>query len=132
VGAVLARRARRIYESKNHTSTIEHHNFDFVINMSSTLGAMLNSDAPSAASRKQAPRTPNRRTAQRSSPRPPGPPSESNGALSDGEGFPDDEVVGVRGTDRNRPRDPMAQAVPRVVDRVGEKVAEEFEKFLDQ
>lgn len=63
---------------------------------------------------------------------PPGPPSESNGALSDVEGFPDDEVVGARGTDRNRPRDPMAQAVPKVVDKVGEKVAEEFENFLDQ
>lgn len=72
------------------------------------------------------------RSARRSSPRPSGPPSESNGALSDVEGFPDDEVVGVRGTDRNRPRDPMAQAVPKVVDKVGEKVAEEFENFLDQ
>ena len=100
--------------------------------MSSTLGALLNSDVPSAAGRKVAARTPNGRTVQRSSPRPYGPQSESNGALSDGEGFPDDEVVGVRGTVRNRPRDPMAQAVPKVVDRVGEKVAEEFEKFLDQ
>lgn len=70
----------------------------------------------------------NRRGAPRSS----GPPSEINGALSDVEGFPDDEVVGARGTDRNRPRDPMAQAVPKVVDKVGEKVAEEFENFLDQ
>ena len=68
------------------------------------------------------------RSAQRSSI----PPSESNAALSDVEGFPDDEIVGVRGTDRNRPRDPMARAVPKVVDRVGEKVAEEFENFLDQ
>ena len=100
--------------------------------MSSTLGAMLNSDAPLAAGTKRAPKTPNGRNAQRSSPRPYGPPSENNAALSDGEGFPDDEVVGVRGTDRNRPRDPMAQAVPKVVDKVGEKVAEEFEKFLDQ
>lgn len=62
------------------------------------------------------------------------PPSESNngGGLSDVEGFADDEVVGVRGTDRKRPADPMARAVPRVVDRVGEKVAEEFESFLEQ
>ena len=59
------------------------------------------------------------------------PPSESN-AYSDVEGFADDEVVGVRGTDRNRPKDPMARAVPRVVDKVGEKVAEEFENFLEQ
>ena len=67
------------------------------------------------------------RSAQRSSI----PPSESAGALSDG-GFPDDEIVGVRGTDRNRPKDPMARAVPKVVDKVGEKVAEEFENFLEQ
>ena len=107
-------------------------NIAFVVAMSSTLGEVLNSDVPSAAGRKVAARTPNGRTVQRSSPRPYGPQSESNGALSDGEGFPDDEVVGVRGTVRNRPRDPIAQAVPKVVDRVGEKVAEEFEKFLDQ
>ena len=100
--------------------------------MSSTLGALLNSDAPSIGGRKAATRTPNGRNPQRSSPRPNGPLSESNGALSDGEGFQDDEVVGARGTDRNRPRDPMARAVPKVEDRVGEKVAEEFEKFLDQ
>lgn len=100
--------------------------------MSSTLGAVLNSDGPSNAGRRQGPKTPNGRNAQRSAPRPHGPPSESNGAFSDGEGFADDEVVGVRGTDRNRPRDPMAQAVPRVVDTVGEKVGEEFEDFLEQ
>ena len=59
------------------------------------------------------------------------PPSESN-AFSDVEGFADDEVVGARGTDQNRPRDPMSRAVPRVVDKVGEKVAEEFENFLEE
>ena len=59
------------------------------------------------------------------------PPSESN-AFSDVEGFADDEVVGLRGTDRNRPKDPMSKNVPRVVDKVGEKVAEEFENFLEQ
>ncbi|KAL8951910.1 MAG: hypothetical protein Q9222_002155, partial [Ikaeria aurantiellina] len=73
----------------------------------------------------------NGRSRQRSSPRPYGPPSESNGALSDVEGFPDDEVVGIRGTDRNRPRDPMRREVSKVVDQVGEKVAEEFENFMD-
>ncbi|MCJ1469879.1 MCM DNA helicase complex subunit mcm6 [Pseudocyphellaria aurata] len=72
----------------------------------------------------------NGRGVRRSSPRTSGPPSER--ALGDLEEFPDDEVVGARGTDRNRPRDPMAQAVPKVVDKVGEKVAEEFENFLDQ
>lgn len=98
--------------------------------MSSAVGTPINSDnIPSditAGSQSRTPRA-NGRNA-----RPYGPPSESNGALSDGEGFPDDEVVGIRGTDRNRPRDPMAQAVPKVVDKVGEKVAEEFENFLDQ
>ncbi|KAI4211612.1 MAG: hypothetical protein LQ351_005653 [Letrouitia transgressa] len=73
----------------------------------------------------------NGRRRQRSSPRPSGAPSESNGAFSDVEGFPDDEVVGLRGTDRNRPRNPMERAVPKVVDQVGEKVAEEFENFLE-
>lgn len=98
--------------------------------MSSAIGMPIYSDNPrsdiTAGSRKKTPKS-NRRIAG-----PYGPPSESNGALSDVEGFPDDEVVGIRGTDRNRPRDPMAQAVPKVVDRVGEKVAEEFENFLDQ
>ncbi len=104
--------------------------------MSSIAGTSLYPDNlssdPAAARRNKTPRASNRRTGQRSSPRPYGPPSEINGPLSDADGFPDDEVVGVRGTDRNRPRDPMAQAVPKVVDRVGEKVAEEFESFLDQ
>jgi len=105
--------------------------------MSSIVDAILNSDNPdldlaAAVSKNGASKQPNGRSAQRSSPRPYGPPSESNGALSDVEGFPDDEVVGLRGTDRNRPRDPMARAVPKVVDKVGEKVAEEFENFLEQ
>lgn len=98
--------------------------------MSSAVGTPINSDnIPSdltAGSKNKTPRASGRNA------RAYGPPSESNGALSDVEGFPDDEVVGVRGTVRNRPRDPMAQAVPKVVDRVGEKVAEEFENFLDQ
>ena len=104
--------------------------------MSSVAGVPLHSDnlfsSLAAGPRNRASRAANRVTGPRSSPRPHGPPSESNGALSDAEGFPDDEVVGIRGTDRNRPRDPMAQAIPKVVDRVGEKVAEEFENFLDQ
>ena len=109
--------------------------------MSTIVDGLIRSDNPSldfaaAAGTNGAPnKTPNgrnnnnnRRAPSRSSI----PPSESNGALSDIEGFPDDEIVGARGTDRNRPRDPMARAVPRVVDRVGEKVAEEFEGFLDR
>ena len=61
-----------------------------------------------------------------SSPRPRGPPSESNGALSDAEGetgFPDDEVV--------RGRRNLNNAAPtRVTDEVGERVADVFEQFL--
>ena len=98
--------------------------------MSSHIDAIIRSDALSNKDEVPTPR--NRQGPLRSSPRPRGPPSESNGALSDAEAFPDDEVVGLRGTDRNRPRDPMDRAVPKVVDKVGEKVAEEFEKFLDQ
>ena len=103
--------------------------------MSSVVDGLLNSDnadldLAAGRGRNGVTKTPNgrSRSAQRSSM----PPSESGGALSDGEGFPDDEVVGVRGTDRNRPADPMARAVPKVVDKVGEKVAEEFENFLEQ
>ena len=102
--------------------------------MSSVVGAMPHSDNsdPNLVGKTTGSKSINRRSVQRSSPRPYGPPSESNGALSDAEGFPDDEVVGTRGTARNRPQDPMARAVPKVVDKVGEKVAEEFEKFLEQ
>ena len=105
--------------------------------MSSIAGTPLHSynlhSDPTATRRNRTSRASNRPTGGlRSSPRPYGPPSESNGPLSDADGFPDDEVVGVRGTDRTRPRDPMAQAVPKVVARVGEKVAEESENFLDQ
>lgn len=71
---------------------------------------------------------PQGQSANRSSPQPP---SEINGGLSDVEGFADDEVVGSRGTG-NRPRDPLAAAISKVVDRVGEKVAEEFENFLEK
>lgn len=71
---------------------------------------------------------PRGQSANRSSPQPP---SEINGGLSDVEGFADDEVVGSRGTG-NRPRDPLAAAISKVVDRVGEKVAEEFENFLEK
>lgn len=104
-----------------------------IATMSSTINGLVNTENPDSdlsASRRMngGPKMSDRRSAQRSSI----PPSESNGALSDVEAFADDEVVGVRGTDRNRPRDPMARAVPRVVDKVGEKVAEEFENFLDQ
>ena len=91
------------------------------------MSSIFSSDRAQAARRTKPAKTPIRSNAQRSSPAPYGP-SESNGALSDVEGFAEDEVVGARGTDRNRPKDPMARAVPRVVDQVGE----EFENFLEQ
>ncbi|KAL9027072.1 MAG: hypothetical protein Q9196_004350 [Gyalolechia fulgens] len=104
--------------------------------MSSIVDGLIRSDNPDldfAAARRPngTPTSRNGRNRQRSSPRPYGPPSESNGALSDAEGFPDDEVVGIRGTDRNRRQDPMRREVPKVADQVGEKVAEEFEKFME-
>ena len=96
--------------------------------MSSIANPLISSDNSALEAANRTSKLPNPRY-QRSSI----PPSESNGAgLSDTEGFPDDEVVGARGTDRNRPRDPMARAVPRVMDRVGEKVCEEFEGFLEK
>ena len=105
--------------------------------MSAIVDGLLTSDNPdldlaAGSRRNEAPRPTTNGHRSRSAQRSSMPPSESNGALSDVEGFPDDEIVGVRGTDRNRPRDPMARAVPKVVDRVGEKVAEEFENFLEQ
>ena len=87
----------------------------------------LDSDATIRSQQNGTPKAAHGRAGSRSSI----PPSESN-ALSDVEGFADDEVVGLRGTDRNRPKDPMSRTVPRVVDKVGEKVAEEFENFLEQ
>ncbi|KAL8992014.1 MAG: hypothetical protein Q9169_007443 [Polycauliona sp. 2 TL-2023] len=71
--------------------------------MSAIVGRILTSDNPDldlAAGRRRNgnPNQQNGRNRQRSSPRPYGPPSESNGALSDAEGFPDDEIVGVRAT----------------------------------
>ncbi|KAI4112687.1 MAG: hypothetical protein LQ345_006199, partial [Seirophora villosa] len=83
-------------------------------------GRPLNGTAPTAQRN-------NNRQQRSSPPRPYGPPSESNGALSDAEGFPDDEVVGARGTRR----DAMRKEVPKVADQVGEKVAEEFEIFME-
>ena len=99
--------------------------------MSSIVDAIINSDnldLDLGVGRKD---LPNKRAREKSSPRPRGPPSESNGHPSEIGGFGDDEVVGVRGTVGNRPRNPMDRAIPKVVDVLGEKVAEEFETFLD-
>ena len=135
-----AKRATRLpftahISSIDSVRTIQNPYNSIIVTMSSIIDALINSDnlaSDLGVGRKGTPQAPNGHSRQRSSPRPQGPPSESNGHLSDAEGFPDDEVVGLRGTDRNRPRNPMDRAVPKVVDEVGEKVAEEFERFLDQ
>jgi DNA replication licensing factor MCM6 len=102
--------------------------------MSSIVDALMSDNAEhrDAAQKKDSLQPPNRQTPQRSSPRPQGPPSESNGPVSDAEGYPDDEVVGTRGTDRNRPKNPMDRAIPKVTDEIGERVADVFEEFLDK
>ncbi|KAL1981130.1 hypothetical protein VTN96DRAFT_3064 [Rasamsonia emersonii] len=56
--------------------------------------------------------------------------SETNGPMSDVQGFPDDEVVGPNGA-VNRLRNPYASAPPPVVDLAGEKVQQAFEDFLE-
>ena len=61
----------------------------------------------------------------RSTPRPQAPPSESNGAFSDAEGPELDEVVRAR-----KPNDRAPP--PRMVDEVGERVAEVFAAFLEK
>jgi DNA replication licensing factor MCM6 len=96
--------------------------------MSSLLDAVLNSDAAPTPSSDAgyARRPPQMRS---SSARPRGPPSESAGANSDVEGFPDDEVVGARvpGRRTNAPR----TDVPRVVDVTGETLSLRFQEFLE-
>jgi DNA replication licensing factor MCM6 len=96
--------------------------------MSSLLDAVLNSDAaPTPSSNAGTPRFP--QGIRSSSARPRGPPSESAGANSDGEGFADDEVVGARipGRRTNAAR----TDVPRVVDVTGETLSLRFQEFLE-
>jgi DNA replication licensing factor MCM6 len=58
--------------------------------------------------------------------RPRGPPSESAGAMSDDEGFADDQVP--QGTNRPKKSD---RAIPRVEDAIGQYVQLTFEEFLE-
>ncbi|KAF2143843.1 uncharacterized protein K452DRAFT_268279 [Aplosporella prunicola CBS 121167] len=100
--------------------------------MSSMADAVLGSDnidlnAPTPLSSSDP--TGGRRRQQRSSSRQRGPPSDGAGANSDIEGFPDDEVVGARGTVR-RSAGPR-QDIPRVVDVTGETLSQRFEEFLE-
>lgn len=97
--------------------------------MSSLLDAVLNSDAAPTPSSDVA-RTPRQPYQIRSSSaRPRGPPSESAGANSDAEGYPDDEVVGARGGVR-RSNAPRAD-IPKVVDVTGETLSQRFAEFLE-
>ncbi|KAF2103104.1 MCM-domain-containing protein [Rhizodiscina lignyota] len=96
--------------------------------MSSLVDAVLNSDHADIAPA-QTPTAARPRTNARSSSRPRAPPSDSAGAHSDIEGFPDDEVVGTRGTER-RARGPR-EGIPRVVDVTGETLSQRFEEFLE-
>lgn len=69
--------------------------------------------------------TPKQQLPRGSSARPGGLPSESNAPQSDDEGFADDQVP----INPNRPRGD--RAIPRVEDRVGLVVQENFERFLE-
>lgn len=98
--------------------------------MSSLLDAVLHSDAAATPASTAGGPTPRSSGIRSSSARPRGPPSESNGANSDVEAFPDDEVVGARGGARrtNAPR----TDIPRVVDVTGETLSLRFQEFLEK
>jgi len=97
--------------------------------MSSLVDAIVNSDAPAfVAPSSSGPSRQAGRQIFRSSSRGRAP-SESVGLNSDIEGFPDDEIVGPRGTVK-RPRGPDG-AIPKVVDVPGETLCESFQTFLE-
>ena len=96
--------------------------------MSSVVDGILSSDGHVNGTKTTA-RQGNNRYLPTSSPRPRAPPSESAEPRSDGGGFADDEVVGLRGSRKGfRPRD----GIEKVVDRVGEMVGKQFEQFLEK
>ncbi|KAK5165535.1 MCM DNA helicase complex subunit mcm6 [Saxophila tyrrhenica] len=95
--------------------------------MSSLVDAVLRSDNAPEEPRSDAPSA--RRRQARSSSRPRGPPSVSTPGMQSELGFPDDEVVGVRGLRRNLPG---SGEVPRVVDTTAETLGIQFEKFLEE
>ena len=98
-------------------------------NMSSLLDSILNSDAAAPTPSSDAGNTRRPQQIRSSSARPRGPPSESAGANSDAEGFPDDEVVGrVPGRRVNGPR----ADIPKVVDVTGETLSLRFQEFLER
>ncbi len=105
--------------------------------MSSLVDAVLASENPGLDSAGPSGRDERVRSARRvtpfSSSKPRGPPTESQGPQTDDveAGFPDDEVVGLRGNVKNGARQPSGQ-VPRVVDVTGETVQQTFEEFLQE
>lgn len=97
--------------------------------MSSLVDAVLNGSNAPEEPRSDAPSA--RRRQARSSSRPRAPPSVSTpGIQSDMDGFPDDEVVGLRGIRRNNGAG--QSDVPRVVDTTAEVLGDRFEKFLER
>jgi DNA replication licensing factor MCM6 len=96
--------------------------------MSSLVDAVINgqedlrSDAPSSSGQRQN---------GRSSSRPRAPPSVSTpGMHSEMGGFPDDELVGLRGLRRNNV--PGNREVQRVVDTTAETLGIQFQRFLEE
>ncbi|EAW12952.1 MCM DNA helicase complex subunit MCM6 [Aspergillus clavatus NRRL 1] len=61
----------------------------------------------------------------------PQPPSESNGPMSDMQGFPDDQVPNPSRSTVSRLRNPYLPGPPPVVDLAGEKVQQAFEELLE-
>ena len=99
--------------------------------MSSLADAMTSSNGPGLRDAMTGKQMSKSATGRDRTPALQGPPSESNGHLSDMEGYADDEVVGSQGTERNR-RGPMERAIPSVTDQVGEQVADVFKDFLEK
>jgi hypothetical protein len=108
-----------------------HNHDEFHLNsatMSSIVDAIITSDAQGAGAPSSSGPTPQARRPPRSSSQPRAP-SESVGPHSDYEPFPDDEIVGARGTVK-RPRGPAGD-IPKLVDVPGETLCESFQTFLE-
>jgi hypothetical protein len=96
--------------------------------MSSLMDAIIASDniASSAPTGSDPPQTRRERASSRPSSR--GLPSESGARSVDG--FPDERVVGSRGTVRKAPRGAPGD-ISKVVDEIGEHMVQQFEDFLE-
>jgi hypothetical protein len=95
--------------------------------MSSLMDAIIASDAIASSAPTGSDPPTNRRDRASSRPSSRGLPSES-GARSDG--FPDERVVGSRGTVRKGPRGQPGD-ISKVVDEIGEHMVQQFEDFLE-